>query len=198
MKTGIMTHRELCEDLAHARSSIFVEVPLGSPYLSYYTRQARHRDMPDPPRADVVDIRPSYTRFCLSIFECKVSRADFLSDIRRGKWKSYLPECHRLYFALLSGVGGAHEIPAECGLYIRGQEGWRCVVAAPVRDVRVSDLALMSLLFYRQKNDVNLRRREHIASAFRGGWVRSELRRLGKRIARGLHLVDLEVAGDEH
>ena len=51
-------------------------------------------------RADLVIIRPSYKRFCVSVFEVKVSRADFLSDIRSEKWRGYLPHCNRFYFAL--------------------------------------------------------------------------------------------------
>ena len=91
-----MTHIELADDLCttfrghDAKAPYFAarEVNLGSSWLERGV-----------PRADVLTVKPSYTKFCVSIYECKVSRADFLADVNAGKWRSYLPFCHRLYFA---------------------------------------------------------------------------------------------------
>ena len=70
-------HDALAEDLALSLGILpYLNVVLGSPWLA-----AAHEA---PPRADVLGIKPSYTRFCVTIYEIKVSRSDFLSDIRSG------------------------------------------------------------------------------------------------------------------
>lgn len=76
-------HNELAEDLADCKGTGFLDVPLGSVLLNNGTQ-----------RADVIEIKPSYTRFCITIYEVKVSRGDFLSDIRTEKYKGYLEHCH--------------------------------------------------------------------------------------------------------
>ncbi len=98
-------HNDLAEDLAIAKGSFFLDVPLGSVWFAPYGEGV--------PRADLVEIKPSYTRFCVSIYEVKVSRADFLSDIKSGKWRGYLPHCHRIYFATPAGLVDKKEIPYE-------------------------------------------------------------------------------------
>ena len=106
-------------------------------------------------RADVVDIKPSYTRFCLSIYEVKENRSDFLSDIRAGKWKGYLPFCHRFYFATKKSVCKKDEIPDGVGLIQIGDKGWYSVKSAKCRDIDYTPETfqmLQSLLFYRQKS----------------------------------------------
>lgn len=52
----------------------------------------------------------------LTIYEVKVSRADFLSDIRSDKWRKYLPFCHRFYFVFpVSLPINREEIPEPAG-----------------------------------------------------------------------------------
>ena len=49
-------------------------------------------------------------------YEVKVSRSDFLSDVRSGKWEKYLAWCHRLYFVFPMGFSVASgEIPKGVG-----------------------------------------------------------------------------------
>ena len=63
---------------------------------------------------DVVGKRPHH-RHIIGI-ECKASRADFLSDMRSGKWKNYLPYCNELWFYVNRGVCKKEEIPENIGL----------------------------------------------------------------------------------
>lgn len=118
------THEQLAEDLAltlrghDAKAPYFVarECNLGSAW-------ARN----GVPRADVLAVKPSYTKFAVHIYECKASRADFQADVNAGKWQSYLPFCHRLYFACPAGVIRKEDVPEGCGLMCRGEKGWATV-----------------------------------------------------------------------
>lgn len=101
--------------------------------------------------ADVVVIRPSYTKFCIDIYEVKVSRSDFIASLSSNKWRKYLPHCNRFYFALESGFAHKAEIPEGIGLIVRGKRGWNTIKRAKERDVLIPYETLMSLLFYRQK-----------------------------------------------
>lgn len=169
-------HSELCISLANHKMTIFINAPLGSVWAGQYARRAeRHeifrkmweggeRDMKKineaeekaikymgTPIADVVVIRPSYTKFCIDIYEIKVSRSDFTNSLSSGKWKRYLPYCNRFYFALNSGFAYKKEIPKDVGLIIKGQKGWHTIKRAKERDFLIPYGTLMSLLFYRQK-----------------------------------------------
>ena len=164
-----MTHRELCWDLAWAKGTQYVEVPLGSVWGGLFSRDALKgklamegkfgaeaqeiidRECPGTQHADVVTIRPSYTKFCMDIFEAKVSRTDFMGDVKSGKWKGYLNHCHRFYFACLSGIAKIADVPREAGLYVRGDKGWKCVKGAEPRDITVPYETLMSMLFMRRR-----------------------------------------------
>jgi hypothetical protein len=172
-----MTHRELAEDLAITRDTRYIEVAMGSKWMT----------RPAPPIADVVVVRPSYTRFCIDIYEVKQSRADFLSDIRNGKWRSYLPFCHRFYFAAPSGIIKKEDVPAGHGLIIRGDIGWRVIQQAEARDAGddIPKVALMSLLFYRPKLPINIARRQEL-NDYRYRYhdsVNKELKRKGKDLS---------------
>ena len=138
-----MKHDDLCEDLAISIGPTpFLNVPLGSPWL------AKKGDKVS--RADVIKITPSYNRFCVAIYEIKVSRSDFLSDIRSGKWKDYLLHCHRFYFAVLDGVAKKEDMPVEAGLLIKGEKGWTVRKGAPARKVDVPVETLKALIFAKQ------------------------------------------------
>lgn len=146
-------HEELAEDLARIKGTGYLDVPLGSVYLQR------------PQRADIIEIKPSYTRFCLSVYEIKISRSDFLSDIRTEKWKGYLEHCNRFYFAVPSGMVKKEEIPEPAGLIVRGETGWNTLKAAKVLDTEVSNMTLLSMLFNKQKQDSYARHRDKICKA---------------------------------
>jgi hypothetical protein len=103
------------------------------------------------PLADLIVVRPSYTRFCLDIHEVKSTRSDFLSDIRSNKWRKYLPHCHRFYFATLPGVCKKIEIPSEAGWMVRGDRGWSGCKMAPRREISINIDMLLAMLFYKNK-----------------------------------------------
>lgn len=83
---------------------------------------------------DVAAMRLSWSRPMLTGYEVKISRADFLSDIRSGKWRHYLPYVERLFFAVPLGMVHLREVPDECGLLHRGSR-WRAAKLAPVQIV---------------------------------------------------------------
>lgn len=82
------------------------------------------------PRPDVYAINKSYSRFCPVAYECKVSVADFRSDITKGKWQSYLKYSCGVIFAVPKGLIDKADVPKGCGLIIRGENGWHSVKGA--------------------------------------------------------------------
>lgn len=143
-------HDKTAEELAlHVGPTPFLGVPLGSCWLAKWNPETMQKD--GPARADVITIKPSYTRFCLSVFEAKVSRSDFLSDIRSEKWRSYLPHCHRFYFATTGKIVEKSEIPEEAGWIHKGDKGWSFRKGIKARDVEIPVQTLQSLLFMRQR-----------------------------------------------
>ena len=70
-----------------------------------------------PGRVDVMCFKTSYRRSMPRVFEVKVTRSDLLSDLRKKKWRKYLPFCERVIFAFPSYMATADEIPAECGIW---------------------------------------------------------------------------------
>lgn len=150
-------HDELADDLAISKGGIpFLNVCLGSPWLNGRKQKT--------PRADLVVCRPSYRRFCLSIYEVKVSRSDFLSDIRSGKWKEYLKHCNRFYFAVSSGVLQKKDLPDDAGLITRGPNGWSTSKAAPELNTEIPIDTLKSIIFARQRRSAREKRLDDIVN----------------------------------
>lgn len=136
-KLVTLSHRDACFDLAIAKGTKYIEVPLGSVWLSYGSVG----------QADVITVKPSYNRFNLDIYEVKVQRSDFLQDVKKKKFEKYLPHCNRLYFAVLEGVAKKEEIPDDVGLIVKGKNGWHTVKAAKKREIKPSQKMLMALAF---------------------------------------------------
>lgn len=82
---------------------------------------------------DVFAVRPSWTQPVPTVYEVKISRADFLRDTQAGKYQRYLPYCRRLYFATPEGTVHRKEVPEGTGLCVRGKNGWRSVLAPRIR-----------------------------------------------------------------
>lgn len=183
------THDALAEDLAISLGVLpYLNVVLGSAWLPSANGDKT-------PRADVLGIKPSYTRFCVAIYEVKVSRADFLSDIRSGKWRSYLPHCHRFYFATLPDICSRDDIPAEAGWMVRTDKTWTARKAAKPRPVDVPAETLQALIFARQRPGARGRRLEDVRQLHRGNaedWFtgRSKAARVfGKDVAKLVSMV---------
>ena len=197
-----MGHDMLLNDLALAKGTIYKNVNLGSHFLSMYAKGEWRKDKKGQniyvrdgvPRADIVTIKPSYTRFLIDIYEIKATRSDFLSDINSEKWEKYLPHCNRFYFAVLKGIITKKDIPLKAGLYIYGVNGWYCSKHALKRDVEIPLETLQSLLFYHQKFNEH---RYWLARV--GGYLYSdELKKLGKKIQRAVaHYNTCELVREE-
>jgi len=176
-----MTHRELQADLAQALQAqkrlVLQEVDLCSRWANvdrkaYGTsRIGGTAGDAGAPRLDVLRVSESYARFETFAYEVKATRADFLSDMRSGKWRQYLPYCHRLFFAVEYGICDAAEVPPECGLIMhrKSGRGWQTVRQAPVRtELLWSTETFLAVLFSLQRQprliDERLRRVQGAAS----------------------------------
>ncbi|MEZ5651831.1 MAG: hypothetical protein R3E87_14940 [Burkholderiaceae bacterium] len=115
-KAHTWTHDGLAADLAaHLAgaipgSAIWLDMQLGSS---------------GSPRPDVYMIPVTFQRFVPQAFEIKVSPADFRADVTAGKWLKYLKFAAGVTFAAPKGVIGLQDVPAGCGLILRGDDGWR-------------------------------------------------------------------------
>lgn len=98
---------------------------------------------------DVAAMRLSWSRPLITGYEVKISRADFLSDVRGEKWRKYLACVERLYFAVPNYMVEPSEVPPECGLVYRGSKSWRWHRKAPARSLSPERRAgfVTSLLF---------------------------------------------------
>lgn len=185
-------HDDLAEDLAVAKGGIpFLNVCLGS------TWDNRSRT----PRSDLVVCLPSYNRFAISIYEVKVSRSDFLSDIRSGKWRSYLPNCHRFYFATLSDVCQKSDIPDDAGWLVRGPKGWSTRKASPKFDNKIEHNVLLSLIFARQRRSAREKRLDDVQDIQSRSYCRTDYfgrlkaaRVLGNEFGK-LHEAAMQIGG---
>ena len=196
MADAKFSHDMLAEDLGLSIGVLpYLNVVLGSPWLAAANEA--------PPRADVLGIKPSYTRFCVAIYEVKVSRADFLSDIRSEKWRAYLPHCHRFYFATLPDVCTKHDIPAEAGWMVRTDKTWTTRKAAKSRQVEVPVETLQALIFARQRPGARGRRLEDVLQTLKGNdrdWFtgRSKASRVfGQDVAKLVSMV-MALGGGRH
>ena len=173
LKMAEWKHNELAEDLSfNIGKTPYLDVTLGSSMLNNHKVQ----------RADVLSVKPSYRRFCISIYEIKISRSDFLSDIRSEKWKGYLEHCHRFYFATPEGMVDKSEIPDPAGLLLRSPKGW-CVVKIPkVLDTKVPRETLKALLFAKQRLSEREKRNKEIHKILRSENMNDEDFKLCKKI----------------
>ncbi len=62
---------------------------------------------------DAVAIKKSWTQPCITGYEIKVSRSDFLND---EKWPGYLENCNKFIFVCPAGLIQPEELPATVGL----------------------------------------------------------------------------------
>lgn len=112
-----LTHDQLAEDLA-------------AHLAGYSTPMVVWTDMQLGPagsaRPDVYAIEKTYTALRARVFEIKVSRADFLSDVTSGKYLKYSAFAGSVTFATPAGLVSKAEVPKGCGLITRSEEGvWR-------------------------------------------------------------------------
>lgn len=87
------------------------------------------------PRPDVYTVPCSFARFQPVAYECKISVADFRRDVTAGKWTSYLRFAAGVTFAAPAGLLKKEDIPAGCGLIVRGPDGWRSLKGPTLKNV---------------------------------------------------------------
>lgn len=75
-------------------------------------------------RPDVYTIEKSFAAPNPITYEVKVSRSDFLSDIKKGKWQGYLAFSYGVVFAAPKGLIKRTEVPEQCGLVQFNGEFW--------------------------------------------------------------------------
>lgn len=97
-------------------------------------------------RPDVFTIEKSYTRPKPLAYECKVSIADFRSDVTSGKWQEYLKFAGGVTFAAPAHLLKRDDLPAGAGLIVRGPNGWKTLKAPTLNPVTLTERVLMKLL----------------------------------------------------
>lgn len=136
--------KSLSEELAQQKDMgtwmTWAQVPLGSVQMS------------NVGVADVLAVRKSFTNPNFIIYEVKVTRGDFLSDVNQGKYRRYFPDCCQLYFAAPVGVIKKEELPEGTGLIVRGENGWHVIKAAPRREHKPDEQLLLKLLMRGYEN----------------------------------------------
>ena len=105
------------------------------------------------PVPDVYAMKKSYANHQATAYELKTSRSDFLRDVNGGKYQRYLPHCTRLLFAVPAGLVKPDEVPAECGLIVRGPKGWAVQKTARAREWKPEVTVLLSLIFRGQEQE---------------------------------------------
>lgn len=165
----------------HRRDMFFLQVSCGASHLSQ-----------EVSIVDAVAVHPSWKKPCITIYEIKVSRQDYLRD---SKWHSYLPHCHRFAFACPPGLVKPEEVPDPAGLVVCSGKGVRTVKKMPLRPVEMDWKLLFSLVINKLDTDhhyLALRERERTRWEL---WLKDKkkLKDLGYRVGIKLnqHVQDL-------
>lgn len=149
-------------------------------------------------RMDVWAMARSWAHPCVSAYEVKVSRRDFLAD---EKWHGYLDYCNRFSFVCPHGVVGPDELPENVGLLWVAKTGSRLFTKRkPVhREVEIPEAVYRYILMCR----VDVRDSEFVNGPGRKSnqdywrrWIESREVdfELGQRVGRALHKrIDEEV-----
>lgn len=102
--------------------------------------------MAGSPRPDVYTIKKSYSKPHPISYEIKVSKSDFLSDMKTGKWQSYLQFSCAVVFCVPKGLITKADLPAGCGLMVRDENGWHTLKAPKLERAKIPENAFMKLL----------------------------------------------------
>jgi len=199
------SHVELMQDLAQ-----WLKIPCGGTsiprFVTVHASLGSAWEKSGVPQADVLSVRGSHTNFELCIYEVKVSRSDWTSEMRRGKWRQYLPFCNRLVFACPSGLVAKNDVPEGCGLMTRSEGGWHGVVAGRHRRLEQWDVHTMVGILLSQGNtgrgwksapEDRVHRVRSLRNAVEMGDFGKLTRHLGKRIGRLVRLGRAIERGDD-
>jgi hypothetical protein len=150
-------------------------------------------ELPGGGRADVLTINPVYSkRQDVRVYEVKTNRRDFHNDVNSGKFDRYLSHARRLYFACPAGLVKKEEVPAYCGLIVRGDKGWRVMKPAPPQDCQPLPadwmVTLMDRAFF--KDLPSLRRLADRVVVKENGEIRLNTWQYGNELGRKLYEVE--------
>ena len=89
-------------------------------------------------RLDAWVMKKAWFHPCVTGYEIKVDRSDFLQD---EKWRYYLPYCNQFYFVCPKGIIAPEELEESVGLMIVASTGTRLFTKrkATYRDVDIPD-----------------------------------------------------------
>lgn len=170
-------HGDLQHDLArHLRAA---------EWLTYTEIQIPHVNG----RIDVAAVKPhAYARADLRAYEVKATRSDLISGLNSDKWKEYRTAFHRVYFAFPAGLAKLEEIPAECGVVVRGRNGWSHLRSARGHTPdRLDYLVVLALLYRGVEEERTARDLAARLNWEKDGRLRAETARtFGREIARRL------------
>jgi hypothetical protein len=102
---------------------------------------------------DIIAIKRDYLRKSISIFEIKISRADFLSDVRKQKYLKSMPFASKFYYVCPWDLIQPEEVPDGIGLYyVEDKYTGVCVKSAKAKKVILSENVLWSMILSFEKN----------------------------------------------
>lgn len=103
-------------------------------------------------RFDGLAIKKSWSKPCITGYEVKVDRQDFLRD---EKWPMYRSLCHRFYFAAPVGLIAPEELADDVGLITFNPENGsiRTAKKATFRSIEISSDLLYYIVISRTDND---------------------------------------------
>lgn len=134
-------------------------------------------------------------------FEIKVSRNDFLRDI---KWQDYLAYCTEFYFVSPPDIIAPDELPPEAGLMITSKNCKMMVTKkkAPMRQVQIPDSIYRYILMWRTKI-IDESNQSQDSAEYWKNWLenRKEDHDLGYRVSRKVSKIvrtRIEVAEKEN
>ena len=137
-------HDELLDDLAD--------------HLHGNPRRMLWKDMPAGPsgsvRPDIFCLMTSFTKPNPQVFEVKVSKSDFRSDVTSGKYLEYLRFAGSVAFAVPAKMITKADLPERCGLMCRSEKGWRTLRAPTFSPVTMPQEMLLKLLMRPSDNHV--------------------------------------------
>jgi hypothetical protein len=150
----------LCQkalQIRHAKDICFEEVKCGSHVMNGGV-----------PRIDFIAVAKSWANLCITGYEVKVDRSDFLRD---AKWDSYLPYVHRFYFACPKGLIQPTEVPDPAGLVWCTEKGARVMKATAHNPVSVSWELLYYLVLWRSDEERAWRSRRERSAELLSEWL---------------------------
>jgi len=99
---------------------------------------------------DAFAMKKSWAHPCITIYEIKITRNDFIRD---QKWMKYLPFCNEFYFISPKDLIKESEIPKDAGLYYVSKARVKVVKKAPYRSEPIDNDIFRYVLMNRIDED---------------------------------------------